>query len=648
MTRRSYQLPYLRSLMPIATALCLSPLVTDTCIASTQSTPVVIERLIYTFIVEADGSSREILHSTDRISSDLGAADYSESYFNYSTSQDQFIVHQAYTLTSDGHQIDVAPNAIRHIDESDDGDAAMFSDSKDVVIVFPNTSVGARMISLTEEHNHTPAYPGHYTQVLSSRDRYITEHAEYRFFVHPSIKLNQHAFGLEEISYATLSGVDLSLQRDAEEDALSKGYKFLGFRYSNDAVSPKEPDEVDLGEGGTLLLLSSLDGHKALAEQYHSRAKDKAVKTPELAAMARELTSALSTDFEKAKAIYNWINQNIRYVAIYLGDGGLVPHDAGTIFRNRYGDCKDHVVLFETMLKEAGISSEAVLVNLGRRYHLPPVALTYPFNHVITYIPSLGLYADPTAQFASFGTLPFEVADKPVVHAVSGDISRTPIYQPEQNLAIAKIAMSLLEDGTIEGETKVQVSGNNEIESRWLAFDRLDSDPEKVAQGIFAQHREVGVGRILTSNPRDMATSFEVGSQFKLDTHVDLPGPGAFAIPMGLSPGMIARRIIKKPLENRTKPFACEPELIEEHIEIELGRDLTVTRIPMGAEYHGGPITYTSRYVILKSEDSQTLNVRRVLKVSPSSHVCSIETQAHFKELFKVMRKDLRQQIFYH
>ena len=41
--------------MPVATVLSLSPFLADSCLASTQSTPVVIERLILTLIVEADG-----------------------------------------------------------------------------------------------------------------------------------------------------------------------------------------------------------------------------------------------------------------------------------------------------------------------------------------------------------------------------------------------------------------------------------------------------------------------------------------------------------------------------------------------------------------------------------------------------------------
>jgi hypothetical protein len=54
-----------------------------------------------------------------------------------------------------------------------------------------------------------------------------------------------------------------------------------------------------------------------------------------LAGSVRKLAKVLGIS---TQAIYNWVNQNLRYVAIYLGDGGLVPHDADSIFRNRYGD----------------------------------------------------------------------------------------------------------------------------------------------------------------------------------------------------------------------------------------------------------------------------------------------------------------------
>jgi len=42
-----------------------------------------------------------------------------------------------------------------------------------------------------------------------------------------------------------------------------------------------------------------------------------------------------------------------------------VPHDAQSILDNRYGDCKDHVVILEALLEAVGIDSSPALINSG-------------------------------------------------------------------------------------------------------------------------------------------------------------------------------------------------------------------------------------------------------------------------------------------
>ncbi len=65
------------------------------------------------------------------------------------------------------------------------------------------------------------------------------------------------------------------------------------------------------------------------------------------------------------------------------------------------------------LLKAKGIASEQALINLGNIYGLPDLPLPN-FNHVMLYLPELGLY-DPTSSYASFGTLPESSYDKPVL-----------------------------------------------------------------------------------------------------------------------------------------------------------------------------------------------------------------------------------------
>jgi len=88
-----------------------------------------------------------------------------------------------------------------------------------------------------------------------------------------------------------------------------------------------------------------------------------------------------------------------------VGSGGVVPHAADTVLDNFYGDCKDHVTLLEAMLTAVGIESSPALINSGNAYHLPTAPALGTINHVITYIPSLDLYLDPTAAQTEFGYL---------------------------------------------------------------------------------------------------------------------------------------------------------------------------------------------------------------------------------------------------
>ena len=73
-----------------------------------------------------------------------------------------------------------------------------------------------------------------------------------------------------------------------------------------------------------------------------------------------------------------YVQSDIRYVAIELGIGGWQPHPAKDIYSNHYGDCKDKATLLSTMLKEIGVDSDYIVVNTRRgavNAETPPAAL---------------------------------------------------------------------------------------------------------------------------------------------------------------------------------------------------------------------------------------------------------------------------------
>jgi hypothetical protein len=145
------------------------------------------------------------------------------------------------------------------------------------------------------------------------------------------------------------------------------------------------------------------------------------------------------TERKTAARIFHWVQQNIRYVAIYLGDDGFRPHDTDETISNRYGDCKDMSVVLASALEEAGIESHLVLVrtvDLGRI----PGTLPSPrhFNHLIvmSIVEGDTLYLDPTCQTCSFGILPEgdQGAEALVVKEGENRLTILPTNRPRPNI----------------------------------------------------------------------------------------------------------------------------------------------------------------------------------------------------------------------
>jgi transglutaminase-like putative cysteine protease len=161
---------------------------------------------------------------------------------------------------------------------------------------------------------------------------------------------------------------------------------------------------------------------------YRAAALPKAAVTSEIVSLANEITKGIEDKKAQAIAIDAWMKKNIRYVAVYLSLGRVIPNDASAVLRNKFGDCKDKATLMSALLAAKGIASEEVLINLGNAYTLPEPPTMAVLNHVILYLPGLDLDADPTVTQSAFGVLAPEAYDKPVVRvsAAGATLARTP------------------------------------------------------------------------------------------------------------------------------------------------------------------------------------------------------------------------------
>jgi tetratricopeptide (TPR) repeat protein len=113
----------------------------------------------------------------------------------------------------------------------------------------------------------------------------------------------------------------------------------------------------------------------------------KAAVVPATGALADEVAKIRALTLEpklRAQAALALVQDRIRYVALAMGAGGLVPTDAGVTWSRRYGDCKGKTALLLAILKTLEIDAVPVLVNLGMGdgidQRLPTVGA---FDHVL-------------------------------------------------------------------------------------------------------------------------------------------------------------------------------------------------------------------------------------------------------------------------
>jgi hypothetical protein len=115
------------------------------------------------------------------------------------------------------------------------------------------------------------------------------------------------------------------------------------------------------------------------------------------------------------------------------------------------------------------------------------------------------------------------------------------------------------------------------------------------------------------------------------------------AIPVGLAPGRMKNLAdVVLPKERRFPTF-CAATQHEEWIELAFPKDMKVTRVPKGVSFSSGPLKYQSTYEL----KGQVLKIKRMYVSERKQSICGAEDDTWFSNFTQVLRRDLRQQVFF-
>ncbi len=242
--------------------------------------------------------------------------------------------------------------------------------------------------------------------------------------------------------------------------------------------------------------------------------------TPEISQKVAEMNQRRSTPQQKMQGIADFMQKDVRYVAIELGIGGWQPHSAAEVFAHRYGDCKDKATLMSSMLKLSAIDSYYVIINTERGAVTSATPPTNMFNHVILAIhlpdqvnvpefqaiyndPKYGrlLIFDPTDQKTSIGGLRGELQANYalLVTPDGGQLIETPQLSSSYNGLQRSGKLTLDPQGTLRGRVEETRNGDFASYERYYQ-SAVPSSKDRVKRIEQEISRSIGMFQITSAS----------------------------------------------------------------------------------------------------------------------------------------------------
>ena len=204
--------------------------------------------------------------------------------------------------------------------------------------------------------------------------------------------------------------------------------------------------------------------------------------SPEREAEIRKMTDTIKTDKGKAKFLYNYLQQNVRYVSVQLGIGGYKPFSATFVDQKKYGDCKALSNYMYALLKAVNIKADYAIIRAGDNEK--PADFYFPansFNHAILCIPFKNdtTWLECTSSTTPFGELgPFtENRNALLITEDGGKLVNTPRSQMQENQFNSVANITLDADGG--AKAKIKIFGTGVYRDDYINLAALKADEQK-------------------------------------------------------------------------------------------------------------------------------------------------------------------------
>jgi hypothetical protein len=490
---------------------------------------------------------------------------------------------------------------VEEFDTSDYRDPSIFYDDvKKISFKFPKIQPGA-ITKLTYTHHLseprllTPIYFNHYLPVESSEvtvtcPSNVTLGFKLKNCDTLKLEFSKEQKGSNVIyKWKSLNVPKLTSESDAPEISYYAAHIFI---YIKDYSINNKQKRV----------LTNTDD---LFNWYRSYVKD-VNKGPArtLKILVDSLVFNMNDDNEKAKKLFYWVQDHIKYIAFEAGREGFIPRDAELVYTRRYGDCKDMASITKKMLELAGIDSH--LVWLGTR-HLPYSYSDLPLpsvdNHMIAAYKNNGnwIFLDGTTGPHPFGYPSYMIQGKEALiyfDSSKYEIAKVPEIEAEKNL-VADTLYIHLEGKKIVGHGISYFRGYSRFEMYNLIAQEDKTTQTTILKNFFQKgNNKFLIDNFSIENLYDRDKDLIISYKFNLADYAQIVGNEIFI-------NLNMEKPDQMDLIKAERKISIESNFMRNvinHVVLDIPGGYKISYLPTDSEFHNDYFGYRIHYKTLSDK----------------------------------------------
>lgn len=330
----------------------------------------------------------------------------------------------------------------------------------------------------------------------------------------------------------------------------------------------------------------------------------------ELKKITEEVVQNCATELDKVKAIYYWVQNNIKYIAFEEGTDGFVPRNPNQVCNKRYGDCKDMASLIYKMLQIANIEAHIAWIgsrDLPYRYSVFPSTLVD--NHMIAvyYHEGKPLYLDATSSFQNIEFPTYFILGKEALVYKSKDNYRVEeVYVPASDRThMIDSSWITIEGRKVLGKSTTHISGYYKMLIHDMLLNAKERPTHEKIQSIYEKgNNSFNVHEGNLSHLNDREQDLFVEYYFSVQNYVT-SFDDEWYVNMILDKDLVKEKELKL---TRKNPFEMDFLSKDQYtVMLEVPSDKKVKSIPENVTYTSDFVDFSVSYVQQKDHVSMTL-----------------------------------------